>query len=125
MDEQDVRLASKAALVTERFAVSQFGGVDDALGKVISLSGIPFQIIGAFTEGFNTYGQSETIENTILIPYKVALPHRQRCNQTDLYFCFQHSAAFRRSARRLCESSGHGTDPKRCTKSEIRRMSSA
>jgi putative ABC transport system permease protein len=72
MDEQDVRLASKAALVTERFAVSQFGGVDDALGKVISLSGIPFQIIGTFTEGFNTYGQSEIIENTILIPYKVA-----------------------------------------------------
>jgi putative ABC transport system permease protein len=72
MDEEDVRLASKAALVTEHFAVTQFGSLDDALGKDITLSGIPFQIIGTFTEGFNTYGQSEIVDDTVLIPYKVA-----------------------------------------------------
>jgi putative ABC transport system permease protein len=72
LDEQDARLVSKAAVVTERFAVSQFGSVDDALGKGISLSGIPFQIIGTFTEGTNTYGQSEIVDDTILVPYKVA-----------------------------------------------------
>jgi putative ABC transport system permease protein len=72
LDDQDARLVSKAAVVTERFAISQFGSVDDALGKSISLSGIPFQIIGTFTEGTNTYGQSEIVDNTILIPYKRA-----------------------------------------------------
>jgi putative ABC transport system permease protein len=72
LDEQDDRLVSKAALVTEPFAVSQFGSVDEALGKHITLSGIPFQIIGTFSEGFNTYGQSEIVENTVLIPYQVA-----------------------------------------------------
>ena len=72
LDEQDDRLVSKAALVTERFAVSQFGSVDEALGKDVTLSGIPFQIIGTFSEGFNTYGQSEIVDNTVLIPYQVA-----------------------------------------------------
>ncbi|HEX3473140.1 MAG TPA: ABC transporter permease [Silvibacterium sp.] len=71
-DEQDEELASKAAVVTEKFAVSQFGSVDDALGKNITLSGIPFEIIGTFTERTDTYGQSEIVDDTVLIPYKVA-----------------------------------------------------
>lgn len=72
LDDQDEQLVSKAALVTEHFAVVQFGSVDDAVGKSISLSGVPFQIIGAFAERTNTYGQSEIADDTILIPYKVA-----------------------------------------------------
>jgi putative ABC transport system permease protein len=71
-DDQDAESASKAAVVTEKFAVGQFGSVDEALGRNISLSGIPFEIIGTFTERTNTYGQSEIVDDTILIPYSVA-----------------------------------------------------
>ena len=71
-DEHDAQLASKAAVVTEKFAVSQYGSVRDALGHNISLSGIPFEIIGTFVERMNTYGGSEIADNTVLIPYQVA-----------------------------------------------------
>jgi len=71
-DEHDAQLASKAAVVTEKFAVSQYGSVRDALGHNISLSGIPFEIIGTFVERMNTYGGSEITDNTVLIPYQVA-----------------------------------------------------
>jgi len=71
-DEHDAQLASKAAVVTEKFAVSQYGSVRDALGHNISISGIPFEIIGTFVERMNTYGGSEIADNTVLIPYQVA-----------------------------------------------------
>ncbi len=71
-DQQDAELASKAADVTEKFAVSQYGSVQDALGRKIYISGIPFEIIGTFTERTTTYGQSEITDNTVLIPYQVA-----------------------------------------------------
>jgi putative ABC transport system permease protein len=71
-DQSDAELASKAAVVTERFAVNQYGSVQDALGRNIFLSGIPFEIIGTFVERTNTYGGSEIAENTVLIPYQVA-----------------------------------------------------
>jgi len=71
-DQQDAELASKAADVTEKFAVSQYGSVQDALGRKIYISGIPFEIIGTVTERTTTYGQSEITDNTVLIPYQVA-----------------------------------------------------
>jgi putative ABC transport system permease protein len=71
-DEQDAVLASKAAVVTETFAENQYGSVGDALGRNITIWGIPFEIIGTFTEQTNTYGQSEITDNTVLIPYQVA-----------------------------------------------------
>lgn len=72
IDQWDAQLASKAADVTEKFAVSQFGSVQDALGRNIYISGIPFEIIGTFTERTTTYGQSEITDDTVLIPYQVA-----------------------------------------------------
>jgi putative ABC transport system permease protein len=71
-DEQDAALASHAAVVTETFAKNQYGSVDDALGRNITVSGIPFEIIGTFTERTSTYGQSEITDDTVVIPYQVA-----------------------------------------------------
>ena len=44
-DEQDTALASKAAVVTEEFALAQYGSVNDALGQTLTISGIPFKVI--------------------------------------------------------------------------------
>jgi putative ABC transport system permease protein len=71
-DEQDAALASHAAVVTETFAENQYGSVNDALGQTITISGIPFEIIGTFTERTSTYGQSEITDETVVIPYQVA-----------------------------------------------------
>ena len=71
-DEDDTTARNKVALVTENFAVSQFGSVDSAVGRNVRLSGLPFTVIGVFRERVETFGQSEIADNTMLIPYTVA-----------------------------------------------------
>ena len=71
-DEQDANTHTKVAVVTAPFARSLFGSADAAVGRSVSLSGIPFVIIGTFKESVETFGQTEIDEQTILIPYEVA-----------------------------------------------------
>ncbi|MBV8438210.1 MAG: ABC transporter permease [Silvibacterium sp.] len=85
-DEQDAALASKAAVVTEQFALTQYGSVRDALGRSLTISGIPFEIIGTFTERTNTYGQSEITDYTVLIPYQVARYFKGSDDLNQIYF---------------------------------------
>ncbi|HTY83995.1 MAG TPA: ABC transporter permease [Silvibacterium sp.] len=85
-DDQDAALASKAAVVTEEFALSMYGSVDAALGKSLNISGIPFEIIGTFTERTDTYGQSEITDYTVLIPYQVARYFKGSDAVNQIYF---------------------------------------
>lgn len=85
-DEQDAQLASKAAVVTEKFAVNQYGSTQNALGQNIYISRIPFEIIGTFTEQTSTYGQSEITDNTVLIPYQVARYFKGSDTINQIYF---------------------------------------
>lgn len=85
-DEQDAALASKAAVVTEQFALTEYGSVGDALGRKLTISGIPFEIIGTFTERTNTYGQSEITDYTVLIPYQVARYFKGSDDINQIYF---------------------------------------
>ena len=71
-DQQDEQSHTKAGLVTEKWAQEIYGSAQDAIGKVIKLSGLPFTIIGTFRERVDTFGQSEVTTNTLLIPYSVA-----------------------------------------------------
>ena len=71
-DEQDSVTHSHAAVVTERFAWTQFGSAQEAVGKTVAISNVPFVIIGVFRERVSTFGQSEIADETILIPYTVA-----------------------------------------------------
>ena len=70
-DEQDSLTHSHAALVTEKFAAIQFGNPGEAIGKTLAISGVPFTIIGVFRERVETFGQSEIVDETVLIPYTV------------------------------------------------------
>jgi putative ABC transport system permease protein len=85
-DEQDAHVASKAAVVTEKFAEDQYGSVQNALGQNIYISEIPFEIIGTFTERTSTYGQSEIGDNTVLIPYQVARYLKGSDTINQIYF---------------------------------------
>jgi putative ABC transport system permease protein len=71
-DETDENTHAKCALVTIPFAKLMFGSPEAAVGQGISISGIPFTIIGTFKESVDTFGQSEIMDETILIPYSVA-----------------------------------------------------
>jgi putative ABC transport system permease protein len=71
-DAQDSMTHSHAAVVTERFALTQFGSAEEAVGKTVAISNVPFVIIGVFRERVSTFGQSEIADETVLIPYTVA-----------------------------------------------------
>ncbi len=71
-DDEDAAQHSKVAVMVEPFAKEMYGSADAAVGKSITVSGIPFEIIGVFKMRIDTFGQSEISNQTILIPYPVA-----------------------------------------------------
>jgi putative ABC transport system permease protein len=71
LDEGDVTLRAKVALLTDKLAERMFGNQASALGRVIKLYGLQFTVIGTFHEKVETFGQSEVERETILIPITV------------------------------------------------------
>src|SRR6266567_5288414 len=71
LDEGDVTLRSKTALLTDQLATRMFGGKAAALSQVIKIYGLEFTVIGTFHEKVETFGQSEVERDTILIPITV------------------------------------------------------
>jgi putative ABC transport system permease protein len=71
-DDQDETAHDKVAVIVKPFADELYGSASAAVGRTISVKGIPFVIIGVFKEAFDTYGQSEISDHTLLVPYPVA-----------------------------------------------------
>ncbi len=71
-DDQDAMAHTKVAVIVEPFARALYGSARAAIDHSITVSGIPFVIIGVFKERVETFGQSEISDQTILIPYPVA-----------------------------------------------------
>jgi putative ABC transport system permease protein len=71
LDEGDLTLRTKAALLTDQLATRMFGGRAAALSQVIKLYGLEFTVVGTFHEKVETFGQSEVDRDTILIPITV------------------------------------------------------
>jgi putative ABC transport system permease protein len=71
LDESDVTLRSKTALLTDQLATRMFGGRAAALSQIVKLYGLEFTVIGTFHEKVETFGQSEVERDTILIPITV------------------------------------------------------
>jgi putative ABC transport system permease protein len=67
-------------------AVEVFGSPQAAVGKVIKLTGLPFYIIGTFKERVETFGQTEIVDNTMLIPYSVSRYFMEEPHVKLLYF---------------------------------------
>jgi putative ABC transport system permease protein len=71
LDEGDVTLRGKVALLTDKLAERMYGSRAGALGQTIKLYGLQFTAIGTFHEKVETFGQSEVERDTILIPITV------------------------------------------------------
>ena len=71
LDESDLTLRTKTALLTDQLAARMFGGRAAALSQVVKLYGLEFTVIGTFHEKVETFGQSEVERDTILIPVTV------------------------------------------------------
>ncbi len=71
LDDSDVTLRAKTALLTDQLATRMFGGRAAALSQIVKLYGLQFTVIGTFHEKVETFGQSEVERDTILIPITV------------------------------------------------------
>ncbi len=85
-DEQDERSHNKVGVITQKMAEQLYGSPDQAVGRILKLSGLPFTIIGTFKERVDTFGQSEVIDNTMVIPYTVSRYFSETPTVKQIYF---------------------------------------
>jgi putative ABC transport system permease protein len=100
-DDQDASAHTKVADIVLPFAIELYGSPDAAVGHTISISGIPFTVIGVFKEGTETFGQSEISKQTMLIPYPVARYFQGTDTLKQIFFTVGNSAAVEPTAERI------------------------
>ena len=91
-DEQDSKARNKVGIITLKLAEDLYGSVDAAVGRVVKLSGLPFTVIGTFKEGVETFGQSDVLANTLLMPYTVSRFFTNTSNVRLIYFSVADSS---------------------------------
>lgn len=91
-DDQDDSAHEKVAVIVQPFAEELYGTSNAAVGKTISVKGIPFVIIGVFREAFNTYGQSEISDHTMLVPYPVLRYFTGTNTLKEIFFTMRDSS---------------------------------
>ncbi|MBZ5574011.1 MAG: ABC transporter permease [Acidobacteriia bacterium] len=85
-DDQDELARNKVGVMQQKLAQQIYGSVDNAIGKVVKVGGLPFTIIGTFRERVDTFGQSEVTDNSMLIPYTVARYFTDTPSVKQIYF---------------------------------------
>jgi putative ABC transport system permease protein len=100
-DDQDSEGHVKVADIVLPFAIELYGSPDRAVGKTISISGIPFTVIGVFKEGTETFGQSEISNQTMLIPYPVARYFQGTDNLKQIFFTVANGSDVEPTAARI------------------------
>ena len=85
-DAQDEQARNKVGVIQQKLAEQLYGSVEEAVGKEVKLSGLPFTVIGTFRERVDTFGQSEVTDNSMLVPYTVARYFTDTPDVRQLYF---------------------------------------
>jgi putative ABC transport system permease protein len=85
-DARDEQAHNKVGVITQQLAMQLYGSVDNAVGKVLKLSGLPFTVIGTFRERVDTFGRSEVTNDTMVIPYTVAEYFTDSPEVKQIYF---------------------------------------
>ena len=88
-DQEDSQAHNKVGVITEKMAAEVYGSSQAAVGKVIKLTGLPFYIIGTFKERVETFGQTEIVDNTMLIPFSVSRYFMETPSVKLLYFSME------------------------------------
>jgi putative ABC transport system permease protein len=102
-DDQDALAHEKVAVMVQPFAEELYGTPKAAVGKTISVKGIPFVVIGVFREAFNTYGQSEISDHTMLVPYPVLRYFTGTNTLKEIFFTMRDSAMVLPAKDRILE----------------------
>ncbi len=85
-DRQDEKDHSKACVITATLARDLYGAPEQAIGRIIKVSGLPFTVIGTFKERVDTLGQTEIADDTMVIPYSASRYLSDTPNVKMLYF---------------------------------------
>jgi putative ABC transport system permease protein len=91
-DAEDEQAHNKVGVITETMAREIYGSPQNAIGKVITLTELPFTIIGTFRERVNTFGETEVTDNTMVIPYTVARYFTDTTTVKLIYFSVADSS---------------------------------
>ncbi len=102
-DDQDDVAHEKVGVLVEPFAKSIFGSAANAVGKTLTIQGIPFTIVGVFRERVNTFGQSEISDQTMLVPYPVARYFTGDDTVKEIFFTMNNAIDVPFAARRVTE----------------------
>jgi putative ABC transport system permease protein len=85
-DAADEQAHNKVGVMQQKLAQQLYGSVEEAVGKVVKVGGLPFTIIGVFRERVDTFGQSEVTDNSMVIPYSVSRYFTDTPSVRQLYF---------------------------------------
>ena len=85
-DAQDTQARNKVGVMQQKLAEQIYGSVENAIGRLVKVGGLPFTIIGTFRERVNTFGFSEVTDNTVVIPYTVSRYFTDSPKVNQLYF---------------------------------------
>ncbi len=102
-DDSDTQARDKVAVITQKLAITLYGSEDNAIGKEVKLSGLPFTVIGVFRERVDTFGQTEISDDTILVPYTVARYFTPTDQVKQLFFSVSDSNEVPRATRQIRE----------------------
>jgi putative ABC transport system permease protein len=91
-DDQDSITHSKVAVMVEPFARTLYGSPSAAVGRSISIQGVPFTVIGVFKMRIDTFGQSEVSDQTMLIPYPVARYFTGTDTVKEIFFSMKNTS---------------------------------
>jgi putative ABC transport system permease protein len=102
-DDQDELAHEKVAVIVKPFADELYGNSREAVGKTISIKGIPFVIIGVFREAFDTYGTSEISDHTMLVPYPVVRYFTGTNTLKEIFFTMRSASMVVPASERILE----------------------
>ncbi len=71
LDASDVVLRSRVAVITDKLAVRLFTNREAAIGQKIKVKQLEFTIVGTFREKTSTFGNSEILDETVLLPITI------------------------------------------------------
>jgi putative ABC transport system permease protein len=106
-DDEEMQTRQKVCLLTADLAARLYGAPRNALGGVIKVHGLEFTIIGVFREGVETFGQSEILGESVLIPITVMRYFDPVLRVDPLYVAVRSSVEVdpaTRQVRRILES---------------------
>jgi putative ABC transport system permease protein len=102
-DDQDARTHTKVTDIVGPMAIELYGSYQAAIGQTISIHGIPFTVIGVFTESTDTFGQSEISNHTLLVPYEVARYFTGSDTLKEIFFSMATSSEVVPASKRITE----------------------